>query len=174
MTIFHSSDRHRRLCQNWNNRNCCQNTCDDCHRNDDFSFHKCSFPHFPTLILALCNRSETYLSSFYARQCQKLFIRLNAMSQKLSISEQSIGGDRCRYILSGFFVGDVDRLKWDPVFLCRLLYLRHPILGERALVCVIEDKARFADFRVSGTIFESRLLCILCKGQVHEVDPAVG
>ena len=96
------------------------------------------------------------------------------MSQKLSISEQSIGGDRCRYILSGFFVGDVDRLKWDPVFLCRLLYLRHPLIGERALVCVIEDKARFADFRVSGTIFESRLLCILCKGQVHEVDPAVG
>ena len=173
MTVFHSSDRHRRLCQNWNNRNCCQNTCDDCHRNDDFSFHRCSFPHFPPLIHALCNRNETHLSSFYARQCQKLFIWLNALSQKLSIPEQGICGDRCRYILRGFFVGNMKCLKRHAVFLCRFLYLRHPIIGERALVGIIEDKARFADFRMSGTIFESRLIRILCKGQVHEVDPTV-
>ena len=155
--VFRSSDRYRCLCQNWNNRDCCQNTCDDCHCNDDFSFHRCSFPHFPSLIHALCNRSETYLSSFYARQCQKFFIWLNALCQKLSIPEQGIGGDRCWYILRGFFVGDVDCLKWDPVFLCRFLYLRHPIIGERALVGIIEDKTRFADFRMSGTIFESWL-----------------
>ena len=37
-------------------------------------FHRCSFPHFPPLIHALCNRSETHLPSLYARQCQKLFI----------------------------------------------------------------------------------------------------
>ena len=85
MTVFHSSDRHRRLCQNWNNRNCCQNTCDDCHRNDDFFFHRCSFPHFPPLIHALCNRSETHLPSLYARQCQKLFIWLNLFSTHFQI-----------------------------------------------------------------------------------------
>ena len=62
-------------------------------------------------------------------------------------------------------------LKRHAVFLCRFLYLRHPIIGERALVGIIEDKTRFADFRMSGTIFESWLLRILCKGQVHEVDP---
>ena len=39
-----------------------------------FLFIDVLFLTFPPLIHALCNRNETHLSSFYARQCQKLFI----------------------------------------------------------------------------------------------------
>ena len=60
------------------------------------------------------------------------------------------------------------------MFLCNLLHLWHPIIGVGALVGIVEDKAVFLHLGMLGTVFESWRLGTLCKGQIHEVDAAIG
>ena len=81
-------------------------------------------------------------------QSQKLFIRLNALRQKPAVPEQRIGRDRRRHVLCGFFVGNVDNLERNAVLFGRLLHPRHPIVGERTLVGVIQNKAALLDRRM--------------------------
>ena len=113
-------------------------------------------------------------SVLQARQRQEFFIRLNTLCQKLTVPEQGIGRDRCRYILRRFFVSDMDGLERNTVFLCCFLYPWYPIIGVGTLVGVVEDESTLLHPRVSRAVLESRHLCIICKRQIHEINPAVG
>ena len=72
------------------------------------------------------------------------------------------------------FLGDVNGFERDPMFLCSLLHLWHPIIGVGALVGIVEDKAVFLHLGMLGTVLEFWRPGILCKGQIHEVDAAIG
>ena len=49
-----------------------------------------------------------------------------------------------------------------------------PIIGVGALVGIVEDKAVFLHLGMLGTVLEFWRPGILCKGQIHEVDAAIG
>ena len=63
-------------------------------------------------------------------------------------------------------------LQWHAVRSRSLFHARHPVVSKRALVGIIEDKAALFHRRVLGTGLEPRRLCILCKRQIHQIDPA--
>ena len=68
----------------------------------------------------------------------------------------------------------MDGIERNPVFPCSLLHLWHPIIGVGALVGIVEDKAVFLHLGMLGTVLEFWRPGILCKGQIHEVDAAIG
>lgn len=124
-----------------------------------------------------CTASERLASGLiqlFCRQFQKFLVRLDALGQEPTILEQSIGCDRCRHILGRLFLGDVNGFERDPMFLCSPLHLWHPIIGVGALVGIVEDKAVFLYLGVLGAGLEFWRLGALCKGQIHEVDAAIG
>ena len=124
-----------------------------------------------------CTASERLASGLiqlFCRQFQKFLVRLDALGHKLPIPEQRVCCDRCRHILGRLFFGDVNGFERDPMFLCDLLHLWHPIIGVGALVGIIEDKAVFLHLGMLGAGLEFWRLGALCKGQIHEVDAAIG
>ena len=60
------------------------------------------------------------------------------------------------------------------MFLCSLLHLWHPIIGVGALVGIVKDKTVLLHLGMLGAGLEFWRLGTLCKGQVHEVDTAIG
>lgn len=124
-----------------------------------------------------CTASERLASGLiqlFCCQFQKFLVRLDALGHKLPIPEQRVCCDRCRHILGRLFFGDVNGFERDPMFLCSLLHLWHPIIGVGALVGIVEDKAVFLHPGMLGTVLEFWRPGILCKGQIHEVDAAIG
>ena len=124
-----------------------------------------------------CTASERLafcLIELFCRQFQKFLVRLDTLGHKLPIPEQCVCCNGCRYILSRLFLCDVDGFERDSMFLCSLLHLWHPIIGVGALVGLVEDKAVFLHLGMLGTVFEFWRRGILCKGQAHEVDAAIG
>ena len=119
-------------------------------------------------------RLASCLIQLFCRQFQEFLVRLDALGQEPTILEQSIGCDRCRHILGRLFFGDVNGFERDPMFLCSLLHLRHPIIGVGTLVGIVEDKAVFLHLGMLGTVLEFWRPGILCKGQIHEIDAAIG
>ena len=107
-------------------------------------------------------------------QRQKFFICLNALRQKLAVSEQRIGRDRRGNVLRGFFACDVDDLERDIVFFCRLLHPWNPVIGVRALIGVIQDETGFCNCRMLCAFPEPRRFRIGHKRQIPQIDPAVG
>ena len=124
-----------------------------------------------------CTASERLAScliQLFCRQFQKFLVRLDALGHKLPIPEQCVCCDRCGHILCRLFLCNVDGFERDSMFLCSLLHLWHPIIGVGALVGIVEDKAVFLHLGMLGAGLEFWRLGTLCKGQVHEVDAAIG
>ena len=124
-----------------------------------------------------CTASERLAScliQLFCRQFQKFLVRLDALGQEPTILEQSIGCDWCRHFLGRLFLGDVNGFDRDSMFLCSLLHLWHPIIGVRALVGIVKDKTVLLHLGMFGADLEFWRLGILSKGQIHEVDAAIG
>ena len=100
---------------------------------------------FDNIMLRLKNNTKNcgVKSVLQTSQRQKFFIWLNTLCQKLTVPKQSIGRDRCRYILCRFFISNVNNFERNTMFLRHLLHPRHPIIGIRTLIGVIKNKARF-------------------------------
>lgn len=104
---------------------------------------------------------------------QELLVRLDALSQELTILEQCICRDWSRYILRSIFVGDMDHFERDVMFLRNLLYLRHPIASERTLIRVVENETSLIYMRVFGAILELWRRNAFLDQQIHEIDTTV-
>ena len=123
----------------------------------------------PLTVLLFCIRALLHL---YSRKLQKFFVRLNALGQELAVLEQRVGRHRGRYALCLLPAGDMNDLQRNTVRSRGFFHTRHPVVSKRALVGIIEDKAALFHRRVLGTGLEPRRLCILCKRQIHQIDPA--
>lgn len=123
----------------------------------------------PLTVLLFCIRA---LLRLYSRKLQKFFVRLNALGQELAVLEQRVGRHRGRYALCLLPAGDMNDLQRNTVRSRGFFHTRHPVVSKRALVGIIEDKAALFHRRVLGTGLEPRRLCILCKRQIHQIDPA--
>lgn len=92
-------------------------------------------------LLAASHACISPQSVLQARQQPGIFIRLNGLCQKLTVPEQGIGRDWCRYILHRFFISDMDGLERNTVmFLRHLLHPWYPIIGVGTLIGVIQNK----------------------------------
>ena len=68
----------------------------------------------------------------------------------------------------------MDRFEGNAVFLRCLLHPWNPVAGERTLVGIIQNKAILGHLWMSGAVLEFRRRGIRHKGQIHQIDPAVG
>ena len=114
-----------------------------------------------------------YSSRQDSRKGQKLLIRLEALGHKFPIPEQGVSRHRRRHILRRFFICDMSDFQRDIALPGSFLHPRHPIIGKRALVGVIEDKTGLLYMRMFCTFLKPRRLRFWSKGQVLERDAAV-
>ena len=115
-----------------------------------------------------------FRSDIYSCKRQKFLIRLNPLSDELTVPEQSICGHRGRNILCGFLIRDVNDLKTDIVRFRGFLHSRNPVIGKGALIGIVEDESGFFHLWVSGAFLKSRRLRVGIQRQIHQGNAGIG